>query len=211
MKRKLQTASIVMQDPSHVKRDWGTTKMRIRGERIRGKEICGEGIRKGCPYGHTSADTNDCRMSRRSDSWLFYPTTNLPALPLPEWEDFSDRVEQGFLTDEKKIPQLITHWHGIFPECTYAYSKANLIQAVAGVRMDDREMRTVREALDALGLENSRRDVNAVFVRMSDDFYHYNIIADDIRQFVNGQRVIDEEWAHLVRRMADINSNNVNN
>jgi hypothetical protein len=94
---------------------------------------------------------------------------------------------------------------------TYAYSKANLVQAVAGVRMDDREMRTVREALDALGLENSRRDVNAVFVRMSDDFYHYNIIADDIRQFVNGQRVIDEEWAHLVRRMADINSNNVNN
>jgi hypothetical protein len=131
----------------------------------------------------------------------------LERYPDREWEPFSDKVELGFLTLEKEIAVLVKHWKKIFPAYSYHYRKDDQLKSVPTARRDVAEMQLITDTLNALGDEYSgkiSREVSAVMTVMNDDFYHFNIIADDIRQFVNGAPVVQREWNELARRMAAI-------
>lgn len=52
-------------------------------------------------------------------------------------------------------------------------------------------------ALNTLARQGVEIDTT-LYTAKSDDFFHYNVIADKVRAFVNGGNIVDECWNSLV-------------
>jgi glycosyltransferase involved in cell wall biosynthesis len=81
-------------------------------------------------------------------------------------------LAQGFLTTSEDVPELCSHWSNVFPEYQYSYDKKPLFGE------------TTNQLLVSY---NVGETANQVMGTRSDDFFHYNVIAMDIRNKVSGK------------------------
>jgi len=100
------------------------------------------------------------------------------------WDEMSQNFAKGFLTPSKDINALSIYWHNIFPDITFDYNKQDLY------KLDVKPMNTLKKRY--IGdyrkfLENNPDFEGMVYTANSDYFFHYNVIADEIRRYVNGQ------------------------
>lgn len=96
---------------------------------------------------------------------------------------------------------LNSHWGKLFPGINYRYEKEEMMNGMLSVRPVDgplsAEMTGVVEQLSAQGIELDP----VLYATKSDDFFHYNVIADEVRNFVNGKDVGREQRMALCQAL----------
>jgi hypothetical protein len=91
------------------------------------------------------------------------------------WAALAVDLKKGFMTAEKNVDTLVNHWSTIFPGISFHYSKDDILKTA--VKLPE-EMNAIKKKLDL--------PETAMFIgKMSDDFYRYNVSADNIRTTVN--------------------------
>lgn len=96
------------------------------------------------------------------------------------WVEFCNLLRQGFQTTHKEAPQLNPHWNAIFPGWNFGYSKDTVLQNVhmaAEIPMEGDLLLFAREQ----GIHP------LVLAAQSNDYYRYNVFADQIRGRVAGE------------------------
>ena len=76
-------------------------------------------------------------------------------------------LEKG---EKEAVPALIRHWSGVFPEYSYTYDseaiKKRFVQSASAA--DSEELIAVADG----------REVNGLLYRFTDEFYKFNLFAD---------------------------------
>lgn len=118
-----------------------------------------------------------------------------------EWERLCETLGRGFKTSWKSTMLLNSHWGKLFPGINYRYEKEEMMNGMLSVRPVDgplsAEMTGVVEQLSAQGIELDP----VLYATKSDDFFHYNVIADEVRNFVNGKDVGHEQRMALCQAL----------
>ena len=119
-----------------------------------------------------------------------------------DWIALSEQIAKGFLTDQKVVAALNTHWSGIFPGINYHYNRNEMLSGALSAETNDllsSRLATpeLANALNTLARQGVEIDTT-LYATKSDDFFHYNVIADKVRTFVNGGNIVDERWNSLV-------------
>lgn len=118
-----------------------------------------------------------------------------------EWERLCETLGRGFKTSWKSTMLLNSHWGKLFPGINYRYEKEEMMNGMLSVRPVDgplsAEMTGVVEQLFAQGIELDP----VLYATKSDDFFHYNVIADEVRNFVNGKDVGREQRMALCQAL----------
>lgn len=119
-----------------------------------------------------------------------------------EWITLSEQIAKGFLTNQKTAVALNAHWSGIFPNINYHYNRNEMLSGSLSVETNDllsSRLATpeLTNALNTLARQGVEIDTT-LYAPQSDDFFHYNAIADKVRTFVNGENIVDECWNSLI-------------
>ncbi len=105
---------------------------------------------------------------------------NQPPISGDEWEQFKEKIVQGFFFDETLytdegtlISELVNHWSGIFAQdgYTYSYDRHALFDGIIGGYS---VASTSNATLD------TANDADTIFPAMSAEFYLYNAYADKL-------------------------------
>ena len=96
-----------------------------------------------------------------------------------DWDDLAVRLSAGFLFDaaevlekgeKEAVPALIRHWSVVFPEYSYSYDseaiKKRFVQSASAA--DSEELIAVVDG----------REANGLIYRFTDEFYKFNLFAD---------------------------------
>lgn len=118
-------------------------------------------------------------------------------IDLGEWIPLSEQIAQGFLTDLKSVNALNIHWSKIFPGINYHYNRNEMLNQSLTVEANALPSPELTNALNTLFRQGVEIDTT-LYATKSDEFFHYNVIADKVRTFVNGKNIIDECWNTLV-------------
>ncbi len=114
-----------------------------------------------------------------------------------DWNILKERFYDGFRTDQKNTIALNMHWKKFFPDINYDYDKnrlmSRLLERLPESDSLTKEACTLIELLSRHGIEVD----TALYEVKSMEFFHYNVIAAEIRNFVNGQNVSIEELSSL--------------
>lgn len=106
-----------------------------------------------------------------------------------EWESLCETLGRGFKTSWKTIIMLNSHWRNLFPNISYRYEKDEMMNGMLSARPVDgplsAEMTGMIEQLSAQGIELDP----VLYKTKSDDFFRYNVLANEVRNFVNGTDV----------------------
>ncbi len=104
-----------------------------------------------------------------------------------EWEVFYPLLVQGFKTEQKDIGRLCSYWKSIFPENEYYYSKESLLKSQIDVSKENEFMLSAEgELLDILRASGQTVVSSTLMTIKSEDFFHYNVMAKQICDEVNG-------------------------
>jgi hypothetical protein len=135
-------------------------------------------------YSLTYARSNTAEYCKAAGEILNYLLSCLgqPAIGDAEWEHFQVSLADGFLTTAKDVPTLNAHWHTLFPEIAFNYDKAPMLLSPHGSRQLSGE---AKAAVEAHGIEPR------VFAVRSDMWFHYNVFANSIRIYANGEPYSD--------------------
>jgi len=128
---------------------------------------------------------------------------NLGKIDDNAWNDLTDSLKRGLLTSDTDVKTLQTHWSGIFQDISFHYDKDNIysqsIQLSASHQIDEgignvEAIRSLSDDSDALP--------GIVFDAVSDDFFHFNVIADAIRKAVDPSFTTDEFLAQYTQEIS---------
>lgn len=119
-----------------------------------------------------------------------------------DWITLSGQIAKGFLTNQKTVAALNAHWSGIFPGINYHYNRNEMLSESLSAETNDLlssglATPELANALNTLARQGVEIDTT-LYTAKSDDFFHYNVIADKVRAFVNGGNIVDECWNSLV-------------
>lgn len=114
-----------------------------------------------------------------------------------DWIALSEQIAKGFLTDQKTVAALNAHWSGIFPGINYHYNREEMLKQSLAIETNELSSPELTTALNTLSQQGVAIDTT-LYTTKSDDFFHYNVIADKVRTFVNGEDMIDECWNSLI-------------
>ncbi len=122
----------------------------------------------------------------------------LPSLDVRAWDGLSPSFARGFLTPEKDISQLEAHWHSIFGDVSFSYRKDDLFQLTGIPYQNVLRENNLHGNQDVENLIASLENFDGMIYRTkSDDFFRYNVLADEMKKYVNGCNVVDEQWEAL--------------
>ena len=119
----------------------------------------------------------------------------------PDWDALKPLLVKGFRTNLKDPGELSTHWGRIFSSpysafnIAFSYDKnvvLNSMIAPSGEALDEQASRLASE-IDAPGV---------AFETYGDGYFHYNIIADEIRTRVVGETLFDPRAEKLAGEFA---------
>lgn len=129
---------------------------------------------------HTRSNTSEfVRASKELMDYL-RSCLNQPPISGNDWEQFKDKLVQGFFFDETLysdegvlIRELVKHWSGIFGQDGYLYSydRHALFDGIIGGYSSENSSNA------SLNINNN---VNSIFPAMSNEFYLYNAYADHL-------------------------------
>lgn len=124
------------------------------------------------------------------------------------WNTFTAKLTQGFLTSQKDVNALCAHWDAIFPDYNYHYRKEDLLnECFALADTKDNASSLSAEAFHTifaekrLGIEVPRLTV--LDKKESIDFFWFNVLAGEMRDAVNGQLMLDEEFEFFVQEYSE--------
>ncbi|HEX2937316.1 MAG TPA: DUF6765 family protein [Ruminiclostridium sp.] len=123
-------------------------------------------------FSYTRSNTQEFTFASQEILNFLCDCLGTPHPSQDDWNTFSTRLAQGFLTTSEKVPELCSHWSNVFPEYQYYYDKKPLFGE------------TTNQLLVSY---NVGETANQVMGTRSDDFFHYNVIAMDIRNKVSGK------------------------
>ncbi|MCD8136345.1 MAG: hypothetical protein LUH01_10530 [Parabacteroides gordonii] len=146
-------------------------------------------------YGRSNT-SEFCIASREIIDYLSSCLDRSP-IPESEWEKLSPLLGNGFLTSFKNPALLNEHWKALFPDIQYHYNKDGMMNELL-IRQSGTNEFFAKNGSLIRQLSNQGIEVeSAIFQTKSDDFFHYNVIADEVRNFVNGVNVGHEQLMKL--------------
>lgn len=96
------------------------------------------------------------------------------------WNALAPNLQKGFLTSDKDVNKLISHWKAIFPDISFSYDKNDLLkQSITANKPASKKAAGKNKAAQTIPASSQSLG------RMSDDFFYYNVIADSIRKTVD--------------------------
>lgn len=106
-----------------------------------------------------------------------------------DWNSLQAKLIQAFKTKEHDKDKLSVHWKSVFPDISYNYSRAAQLEANFEISKENKgECLSIEENFnysDGAGAVEKATMPNIVTSK-SDDFFHFNVIADEIRKNVQG-------------------------
>lgn len=116
-----------------------------------------------------------------------------------EWNELSQLFAQGLLTPVKDKDALSIHWHNIFPDINFYYNKQNQYDLEISDIITQKDL----DSAEYFEIVKNIPNIDGqMYTATSDIFFHYNVIADQIRTFVNGEEISDAEWNAIAEKMA---------
>lgn len=115
------------------------------------------------------------------------------SIEIQDWFAFSDKLRNGLLTSYKEPFALSRYWHNLFQNIDYKYDKNQHMQLLLEVNDSNFDSQYLLNNIDLLK-DKTIEVENFSYSSKSDDFFHYNVIADDVRKFVNGGEIENTEW-----------------
>lgn len=150
-------------------------------------------------YDFLYSRSNVSEFCKAAKEIINYLRDCLELTPIPEsdWESLSPQLGLGFQTKEKVPALLNRHWKKLFPNIDYHYDKNEMMEAMLRKQSEadslTEEISTMVERLSCQGIEVDP----ALYETKSNEFFHYNVIANEIRNFVNGKDVALEQLSIL--------------
>lgn len=127
---------------------------------------------------------------------LNYMRSCLDLLPISdnEWNILESSLRKGFLTIEKKVPNLIKHWNKWFPEIRFYYDLNECYNVWFDVCKDQLNTSQASQSEDAY---------ETLYIVKSDMFYHYNVLCDKIRKAVNSTGLQNTNWLNSIDNLSE--------
>lgn len=129
---------------------------------------------------HTRSNTSEFVRASKEIMDYLRSCLNQPPISGNDWEEFIDKLVQGFFFDETQysdegvlIRELVNHWSGIFGQDGYLYSydRHALFDGIIGGYSSKSSSNV------SFDMNNN---VNSIFPAMSDALYFYNAYADHL-------------------------------
>lgn len=105
-----------------------------------------------------------------------------------EWQLLSENLEKGFLISNKNEEVFSNHWHSIFPDIVFKYSKKNLLTSQFTIEnLANQEKIASDEDIseNLMTIFNNLESPQYLISGDNEDFFKYNVIADRIRKAVD--------------------------
>jgi len=154
-------------------------------------------------YDFTFGRSNTSEYSIVAREIINYLSACLGKEPLSEsdWNKLSEQLGKGFLTSQKTPTLLNAHWKKIFADVDYHYDKNEMMNELLEETpwtegLPDESLKLMQQ-LSEQGIEMEP----TLYKAKSDDFFYYNVIADKVRNFVNGKDVGEEQRMILVNAL----------
>lgn len=158
------------------------------------------------PYKATYSRSNVLEFLKCSKVILDYLRScrNMGPVSEDDWNSLSDKMKQGFLTRDKDISSLSSHWSGIFPDITFTYDKKNLLtDNLSIVDANGEKNKDIEDATEIMMGMFNNNDVEGVLLSgNNDDFFRFNVIADSIRRAVDPAYTVDEDFIKYAEELA---------
>lgn len=152
-------------------------------------------------YDFEYSRSNASEFSIASREIINYLTTCLgkSSISEREWDKVSPKLGKGFLTSFKNPYYLNLHWKDIFPSIDYHYNKDEMMKDMLEAQPETNCLSLTEETNILIKqLANQGIEVDPVlYATKNDDFFHFNVIAGEVRNFVNGKDVALEQLAML--------------
>lgn len=116
-----------------------------------------------------------------------------------EWIELCPLLGKGFLTSLKQTVALDKHWKSIFPDIEYCYDKESVMDSLLEKRYNAANLPDEYKDLISELAENGAEVEPAVYKAKSDEYFRYNVLAENVRTFVNGT-TIESEQAEKLRK-----------
>lgn len=125
------------------------------------------------------------------------------------WNTLAVKLKKGFLTTDTDVNKLAKHWSKIFPDIAFSYSKDKLFtDNIEIVDADGKE--AAPESVRCIFNNKCLNDKNYLLSSQTEDFFRYNVIADNIRKAVDPEFNEDIDfikYANEVRNKAQSTKN----
>lgn len=156
-------------------------------------------LRENGSYDFVYSRSNISEFCKASKEIIDYLRSCLGFGPIPDdaWGRLSLQLGQGFLTDAKNPVLLNRHWKGIFPGINYYYNKEDMMRSMLQKLPEPNgpsdDVCALVERLSSQGIELD----TALYETKSNAFFLYNVIANEVRNFVNDKDVALEQLSAL--------------
>lgn len=145
-----------------------------------------EDMYKEYPFSYRRSNTSEyCILAREIINFLSDCLGKEPPAE-NEWEELCLNLAKGFLTSQKEPIVLNRHWGNIFKDISYHYSKETMMNEL--LEQQDQQIDGIEDVVAEL--HNHGIEANPTLYKVkSEDFFHYNVLADEIRNFVNDENI----------------------
>lgn len=108
-----------------------------------------------------------------------------PMVDEKTWMDLDNRLVNALVTPEDNVRKLEERWHMYFPEYEYWYDKDSLWKdALIPIKAPEESETDCKEEYISPGVVPTEKTFGKTYKTATDDFFHYNVIAKEIRDYI---------------------------
>lgn len=108
-----------------------------------------------------------------------------PMVDEKTWMDLDNRLVNALVTSEDNVEKLEARWHMYFPEYQYSYNKESLWQdALIPIGENGNDEIQSDNQMPNPGEVPTEKVFGKTYKTATDDFFHYNVIAKEIRDVI---------------------------